>query len=281
MKKVVEEGIDPQKDAFQQHLALKLSKSGVSYTLFNLESNTYFKVVSYTDKLVTTTDKLKFYKEVFKLDGTLQQQYKTISIALGTEKSSLVPASLYKQEKAEELLDFNHIHEIEGNCKADFLKNLNAYNVYELLPELESIIKKQFPGAVVLNNNTVAVESSLIQEKNSTNCAAYLFIEEDDFYLIVINKGKLVFNNLFNYHSEEDIAYYTLFCCNELKLKLKDLRVEINGMHDGVDGITSILKKYVGNVSLVDLSSELNFVNDISKSTKNQFAELFLQYKCV
>jgi len=69
----------------------------------------------------------------------------------------------------------------------------------------------------------------VIAANNPSGYHIYLQVFEDHFDMAYFRQGKLYFYNTFEYTHEEELAYYTVFACQQLKLDISLITVILSG----------------------------------------------------
>lgn len=218
---------------------------------------------------VALQDRLNFHHRKVDLDLSAQsteelnQQLHTIrewgsaysvSCSITEPGNTLVPEAIYHEEN---LAHYHHFHldaPRNANIASDKLIMLPAYNVYAL-PDGCELVTRVFPTCHILHESTVELELALRLARQANQNGAWLFFGNGFFRLILIQDGQLQLANTFRFASEMDVAYYVLYVFDQMHIDPKQFRTFATGNIDPAGAILTLLREYIGAVSLLSNST--------------------------
>ena len=214
---------------------------------------------------------MSFYK--------LKLNYSTSSISYKNFPSTIIPNKLFDTEKKHKYLEFV----VEGieSVKTDILHQSDSSIIYSINHDLENIIHQILPNIKEKNSTNIAICQLLKQYSHLKKKTCYLFINTNKIEIIVIENGKLIFQNSFKVSNSSDILYFTLFCLDQLNIDPNKNEVFLFGEIEKGDENYSLLYEYIRNIKFGEISSTLSFNEELNNVSNHKYFTLFSQLFCV
>ena len=107
------------------------------------------------------------------------------------------------------------------------MAELSIVNIYEMPLWIKSLFVVRFPRIKIIHRSTVILRGVFDQAifKPKIN----LFVEKEQFYLLITDKSKLTFFNRFDYKSIADLVYYFLFVLEQKELDVNQFELLLFG----------------------------------------------------
>ena len=109
----------------------------------------------------------------------------------------------------------------------------------------------------------------------------FVHVQSSQFEIIVLEGGKLLFYNAFEYQTTEDFIYYTLFVCEQLKLNPEEIPMILLGEVERKSALYDIVNKYIRNVTFGKRPVEIEYSYKLQELQDHFYYNLFSQYLCV
>ncbi|MDD7885681.1 DUF3822 family protein [Flavivirga sp. 57AJ16] len=231
-------------------LSIQINLSGLSFCILEKELSTISALKHFDfNKKLNPLDILDSLKKIFNTEAILQESFSKICVIHDNELSTLVPRPLFEEASLADYLKFN-----SKILKSDFITYddivLNdSVNVYVPYININNFIYEKFGAFTFKHVSTILIEEILHIEKNTNTTKVYLNVNKNHFEIIVIEKGKLLLYNTFEYVTKEDFIYYVLFTVEQLKLNPETLNLVLIGTIHKEDDLYQIAYKYIRNVS--------------------------------
>ena len=231
-------------------LSIQISLSGLSFCILQNDTKTIttLKHINFEKKLnpFEVLDKLI---HLFNTESVLQVAFSNVNVIHTNELSTLVPKPLFKENCLADYLKFN-----SKILKSDFLAfdsiELNdSVNVYVPYININNFIYEKFGSFTYKHFSTILIEQILFIEKNADDTKVYVHVNSNHFEIIVVEKGKLIIYNTFEYTTKEDFIYYILFTAEQLQLNPETLSLILIGNVNKNDDLYNITYKYIRHVS--------------------------------
>ena len=255
------------------HLSVEISPKNICYSFLNIENLEFifFKSISVSEiselvNQISSEDKLKL-------------NYSTSSISYKDFPSTIIPNKFFNTEKKHKYLEFV-AEEIES-IKTDILHQSDSSIIYSINHELVNIIQQILPNIKEKNSTNIAICQLLKQYSHLEKKTCYLFINTNKIEIIVIEKGKLIFQNSFKVSNSSDILYFTLFCLDQLNIDPNKNEVFLFGDIQKGDENYSLLYEYIRNIKFGEISSTLSFNEELNNVSNHRYFTLFSQLLCV
>jgi hypothetical protein len=187
---------------------------------------------------------------------------------------------LYDENKAKEVLEFNHNIKLEDLIYTDHLNSLDAKNIFAVPHSIHAIIKKRFSNATVHHFSSALIESITFQYKNMQAPILTVHVRSKNMEIIVTQNKKLLFYNSFPYVTSEDYIYYLLFVYEKLNLNPETVNLVLKGSIDRNSELYKVTNKYIRNVSFGTRPDTFNFSYRFDNLAHHKYAALLNQHLC-
>lgn len=238
-----------QQKISNRKLSIQISLSGLSFCIIDEKTNSVIVLKDFKfDKKLNPLEVLDYLKQLFATQDTLNQTFGSVNVIHTNELSTLVAKDLFNEDCLADYLKFN-----AKILKSDFIAydTINAHNmvnVYVPYVNINNFIYDTFGAFTYKHFSTVLIESILSIEKNASELKVYVHIGIDHFEVIVIDQGKLLLYNTFDYKTKEDFIYYILFTYEQLKLNPETHRLVLLGNVPKDSELYDIAYKYIRHV---------------------------------
>lgn len=263
-----------------KHLSIQLSLDGFSFCIINknemqIERLEHFR---FDDNSPTPDKLLQNVEAVFKKERALQKRYGSTNITHVNQLSTLVPNSLFDEERIRDYLKFSSKTYTNDYVVHDEIENHDMVNVYIPFVNVNNFFLERFGSFEYKHFSTVLVNSLLNTFKFSEHPHMFAHIGEGQFEIIVIANNRLLFYNSFNYQRKEDFIYYILFTAEQLQLNPEKFELIFAGIIDTESELYKIAYRYVRKVSLIENRSAYKFPPNSKENTKRRHFTLLNQY---
>jgi len=261
------------------HLSIQLGFDEFSFCVLDISRNKYLALTHYNFQRIRNENQLNTaVSTIFKETDLLNKSYKTVSVSVINNKSTLVPNPLFAHEKLSDYLKFNSEFEIGFNITTDTLKTLDTRNVYAVSQGLEKTIKKYFSSAKIIHHSSSLLEGLLTNYKNISERNFFVNVRTTSFDAVLMEGKKLIFYNSFNYQTNEDFVYYLLFVCEQLKLNPENQKLILLGNIEKNSNLYALLYKYIRQIQFIEQNSSFEYSYHFNEIPRHKFYHLLNQY---
>lgn len=235
-------------------LSVQVTLTGLSFLVSSLDGEVLFFSEKNFDTPLTPEELLLELTDAISEEEMLQGKFENVNLIYTTLNYTLVPGTLFDEDKASEYLKFNT--KILGNdyISYDEIENQNTVIVYVPFVNINNYIFEKYGTFNYYHGCTLLVKDLVNIEKHSQSTKVYLHVLEDQFECIIFTNGKLQLCNSYTYKTAEDFIYYVLFCFEQLKLNPNEVETVLCGSITSESDLYDILYTYVRNVSFMDRS---------------------------
>ena len=203
----------------------------------------------------TKTDKVSHFKvthfnlwetEIIKeleVNLRLKRNFDEVKVAFISSFFSLVPKD-YAAENPEVLLNFSEA-EFEDNQLIHSVSEAEFSFVYGTSSVLIKKLKEQYGKVQFFHSGEVFLKSI----ENGLPTTVHLNLNQHQLEIAVTSESKVLFYNLFETPTGEDILFFTLFVMEQLELDTNKVVVKTYGELMPETKVFQILRKYVRHVS--------------------------------
>ena len=168
------------------YLCLQLGKYHFSFTVFNPETKKFIVFDSFAFNDVKQDDQLAdIFDYVYESKQWLKGYFQKVSFLFDHQLSTLVPPSLFIEEKALTYLQYNHPINEADQIGYNMLRNANAVAVFSIPGILYSKLKNTWPNLKFYHCSSVIIESLSINFKNKMdNNSLFLNVRDEGYDLV-------------------------------------------------------------------------------------------------
>ena len=263
---IIDESFDLKKSN-TYHLSILLNSHRSTIAVLDTDTNKY---------LVLQENQIM--PPEFKIPDSLANHFRSVTCAIAHPKFTLAPSALFDEENKKPLLEFNHSITDEEKIHSDTLMNVDAKNIFSISKDIESKIRDRFINVHFIHNATAFIEGVLIQNKNAKGQKMFADLHSSYFEIVLLENGKLIFSNAFQYKAAEDIAYYILFVYEQMHLDPEEVELVVSGEIEKTAKEHSLLYNYIRHVKFASLPDGFKFSYKFDEVPKHKYFSLFTQY---
>jgi hypothetical protein len=260
------------------NLSLFVENQLFMFAVFNEDFTSVYevghvKINSHKNELLT--DKVNFLLNNHRL---LQRDFKSIYVAALNHTFSLIPEAFVMAENSKDVLSFSVGESEARNTYQNKFDQVNFCYTFQddFVPFMERTLRKantRHAGAVTID--------LLFGNHSLKNCDLFLNFNLGVFELAAKSNNKLLYYNVFNYDTNEDVLYYLLFMMEQYHLNPLTCKVVVAGQMDAESELFKSIKKYIKHVNFA--VSDKSFSSSFSdlKIPQHYFFTLLNQHLCV
>jgi len=237
-----------------KRLSVQVTLSGLSFLIASQEGDVLFFTEERYGNNLTPEELLIQLRQCIKNQEALQSQFESVTVVYTTSNYSLVPTSLFDENKASEYLKFNTKILSNDYISYDEIHGLQAVVVYVPFVNINNFLFEQYGSFAYYHSSTLLTQKFVGLEKHTQGAKVYLHVLKDQVDCVVVNHGKLILCNSYGYKTAEDFLYYTLFAFEQLRLNPDSIPVILCGDIHSKSDLYEILYAYVRNVSFLENS---------------------------
>lgn len=255
-------------------LSIRLEPDGFFYAVFDTEIQKYIGMES---SLQSGTAEL--YDFISKHEILRKKFCKTVCI-VPSNQYTLVPNALYAPKKKEEYLSFIFNVHPGSQISTSDVTSEDAKLIYATSMAYNQIAQDFFPSAVILSRAAALINYVLPRFRNRPSSLMFINLYRDEFDLLVLENGKMIFCNNYTYKAPEDLVYYTLFVMDQLSINPEKAEVNMSGNISIKSDLLKLLRKYIRFVSILkyDGGSQLSYA--FSEVEPHRFIDLLNPALC-
>lgn len=271
-----------KENSLNYHLSFEFGFEGINAAVLDVESNKYIAVEIHEFAELFTWKALNSKLQA-SITGSeiLNNRFKSVGAALVSDVHTLIPKAVFEEGREQDYLGFTHNLTEPLITRTDEMLVANAVNIYAMDAATKDLITGFFPNASLLHYSTALIEPALRATKGNDAHRAYLNVRNNQFDLMVVKDGHLLFSNTFTYQTPEDVVYYTLYASEQIGIDPKKAAFVFIGKHGEFDKYNQILGKYVSRFSAHPRTSQYHFASFFSNFEEHELTSLVNQHVCV
>lgn len=266
----------------QYHISIQVSLDGYCFSVLDTRRNKYILLKNYLFPEETDNEKLLSHiAGLQEKDEFLLKDYRSVSVILVSEKSTMVPLPLFIESNIEKYFAFNHGLSSDSEVRYNRLKQTDAVNIFPVATTLEKIILQRFPNARLYCQSTPFVEKILMDGKNKTQDARiYVNVHKSFIDIVVARHNKIELMNSFRYKTESDFTFFILYVFDQLKLNPDEVPVNFCGEIKKDSSHSELIKSFLGKVNFEKYSTQSLYSYTLANVPAHRFYNLLNLYHC-
>ncbi len=264
------------------HISFQIEPDGLTYAILDTRTNEYRLLESYDWEDIQNEYQLaNRIKHLIEQQEPLRYPYASASATIYSPYTTLIPSPLFKEENAIDYAAFNMRLLPGDQVSFDALEHTDCNNVYLDNDVVKDALLTYFPNITTKHPSTILIDSLIRDYKHDGEPQITVQVSPSHFEIVVINNGKLMFQNSFQHKTGEDYGYYLLYTCEQLKLDRDFISLQLVGEIEVRSPMYEITQKYIRKISFGLRPSEYKYQNLFADLPKHYFFNLFNQPKCV
>ncbi len=237
-------------------LIIEISPESISLCEYNSNYHTANFIFNYPLILKANENHVDAVISFFKNSGIHTQKFSYVYINIVNNLYTLCPAQFYDDEKKSLLLEFNcgplnHmdvlVDEVSSSVKL----------IYAVNTQLKSCLNQHFPKhqikhAITILNKLALFSPDLLQSNFIVQ------LRQSSLEIIHKNESNILFSNIYQVNSNEDVLYYILFAIEHFQLQPNQVLITLIGNFEATSEIIKYLKKYVSQIQLAVGNAAIN-----------------------
>jgi hypothetical protein len=244
-------------------LSIQVCLNGLSFCILDKQDNriTYFKKIDFKKQL-DPIKVLSKIEQIYEEEDLLNLPVEEVVLLFNNSLFSLVPAHLFDEENAASYLKFN-----TRILKTDFIAfdtiNEEIVNVYIPYANITNYFFDKYGEFEYRHSLSVLIESLLKLPKGTNSPKLYLHVQLNTYELVIIENGKLIFANSFEYDTKEDFLYHLLFTAEQLNLDPQELELVLLGEITKESQEYKMAWNYIRNISFMGPFHPFTFETEV------------------
>jgi Protein of unknown function (DUF3822) len=257
------------------HLLIEAGWEGISFVYYSIDPLKVEGLYIYHFEKNSTALQIADELSLFFKEENLPE-YLSCIISYNFKECTLLPSSLYNEALLPQMLNILYADNAEVNNYAEKINAQDAHMLYRVNHHIDSVIRKEFPGAQVHHSNFFQLPV-LSQHIDSMYCIIY----QNSMKVVLFKEGVLQIVQIFEYTTPSDVAYQLLNICNQHDLSSRQITITVSGFIDKKSNLFDELYRYFLNIDLDKPDNGVAIATHISQYPVHFFSHLILLVKCV
>jgi hypothetical protein len=264
-------------------LFVLIGQDSLQYCILDSEKNSFIALADYRLPSFPKTPEI-LYEQLGQLiseEEILRKKYPSVVVGIDTPWHTLVPSPLFDPVQVNKYLEFNFSLPQGLNFRSDRVEEIDAYNIYGILPVSVDLIHTYFKAAAIVHRSTALIKA-IYQYNRAIPNPLRVFIHVRDQYidLVAYDGNRPAFFNSFPCQSREDILYFTIYSIEQLKLRPDSVQLYISGMLDAGSDTYRLLEQYFLSVAFTGRLSTYHYSPFFDQLPAHRYQELFALALC-
>ncbi|MDI1353573.1 MAG: DUF3822 family protein [bacterium] len=206
-----------------------------------------------------------------------QKKFSKVLVTFLNHHFTLAPGAFSESSEVKKLLSFSTGNPLINRALQHTLNNIQF--LYTIDQDLLSLIEKTFPNAAIRHSGAINI-SLFMSQHSLINSDLYLTISNGLIELTAKRNQELLFYNVYNYSTNEDILYYVLFAMEQFTLDPLQCNMVISGEREVSDEVITHLKKYVKHLSFAVQHPSVKLSGELAGLPQHFYFTLLNQHVC-
>ncbi len=269
---------EKQASSEKQNLSLVIDNEVFTFAIFSQNYNELIELcdVRPDESMQTVSsgiDRIKFLINNYRLGG---RNFENVTVSVLNGDFTILPEAFAVKENSKEILEFSS----GTNAKNILTHKFNniSFN-YFIETELIQFLERTFKKASFRHAGMVAIDL-LFNNRSLKKCDLLLNFNAGVFEIAAKENNSLLYYNVFNYETKEDVMYFLLFMMEQFNLDPEKIKVLVAGQMEAESELYLGLKKYIRNIGFAVNDIKLTNAADDIKIPDHFYFTLLNQHLC-
>jgi hypothetical protein len=273
-------------DQFSVHrysLLVEISNTNAIFLMLDTETMQYITIEQIAFNVATGETEAMVIFEQFYLTSIYRKiKYKRVAIIWCNEFFTFVPKAVFDQETMPSYLSLTTAIDIStSHILSHFELAIDCHLVYGFGAYTKTVIDNLLPDVKHFHSAGTLINALLTNYKNEHNATMIAHIKNGYFELAIIENRKLKYFNRFSFLTSEDVVYYSLNVCENLKISPEEIEFKIAGEIEKKSTVYNLLYKYFRNISTIPKSELYKLSAPLQSIPSHFYYNLFNSIHCV
>jgi hypothetical protein len=266
----------------QYDLSIQVSPDGYCFSILDPRRTKYILLKNYLiAEEYNNQDFASYIGDLQEKDEFLSKDYHSVRIIYSTQRSTLVPSSLFSESHKEDYFAFVHTIMEDENILVNKLLAADSVNLFVIPQVIEKRLMDRFPNAGIFHQSSSFIENLLADaQSKSKDSRVYVHVARGFFDIAVTSQGKLELYNSFRYTTESDFAFFILYVFDQLKLDPEETVLRLSGEISRDSAHYDLIRTFVRNLSFEKYNSASLYSYVFTNIAAHRFHNLLNLYHC-
>lgn len=247
-----------QSHTISKKLSIQVCLDGLSFFTQNSVSKEVlsYKTITFEQK-VDPAALLGKITTIFNDYEELRESYSKVEVIYSNSLFTLVPKAVFDQEKLTDYLKFNTKILVTDFVAYDSIEMHDIVTVYIPYTNINNFFFDTFGAFDYYHGMSLFIKRILEKESQYEHPKVHIHLHKNSFDLVVAHQKKLILANTFDFYSNEDFMYYTLFTLEQLELNPDTVHVSLTGHIKEDDALFKLAYTYIRHLKIKELSTNI------------------------
>jgi hypothetical protein len=262
-------------------LSIQVNYRGLAYCIADegAKNFIYFRKLRFT-QVVLISDLIKEIGKILETDEILKLPYHHVRFMGYTQQSTLVPESYYSNASLSEYLKFNFSGDTDNVLFNNLISAAGLHNVFALPEELVTIITSHFKKVEFMNQTTPFIRHIANLPGSFGKPGVFIGLNPDFFDIACVADGGLKLYNTFQYTSENDLLYYTIYVFEKMGFDTLKTPLMVSGEFCSKQNYFEVLKQYLPETGFDVVNGVPILAPGLQQVNTSRFLNLFNLQMC-
>jgi hypothetical protein len=236
---------------------------------------------AFTGKLQLAGQLLDKLREIIEGKPVLKAPFREVHIIWGGLNYTLLPEALVKKENSAEYLRFANTIHAGDEAHPDNISCIRAVDIYSIPSILLEYYRQMWPSHRLHHYMACFADGHLARLKRSEGpVSVFLNISLQSFDLLIVEEGRLIYCNTFEYRTTAELIYYALYTFRQLKINMEKCRLRLSGEVEKDSEIAGNLRTYIPDTELISFGPAVRFSQEFQGSSLHKYYNLLTVLPC-
>ncbi len=258
-------------------VSILLSQNGLSFCIRDHLSNRLVHLEHYPE--VQCFQNFGEVQQLVREHLTDKSQYRSVYLVLDDPRITFVPLPYAGEEANARFFELNFPLDGGEKLMSFYHRQTELTSVFPLQNTMHDFFISFFKEVNVLHICDAAVWNALSYHTSSQGHFTVI-VQENRFYLIGVEKDKLLINTHFNYQTADDFLFFLLNTFKQFEFSQYDARIVLTGNVDAATPLVEKLKTFVAQVEFETWPSYVNYADELYTIGAHRFFHLLIASHC-
>lgn len=244
----------------QYTLSLRLDTEGFAFSVFNpLARDGEEQSVCEDWPLDSSLPLLPNLKRAFAGHAWLSRPFRRVNVLMATRRFTLMPLELFEDEQAAEVFYYNFSRQACEEVQYNILHTNNLVVLFGMDRSVCDYLRERHPKVSFYAQASPLLDGFAARSCRGNTRKMYVHVRQEGIEVFCYDQGRLLLGNAYACTHDSDRLYYLLYVWTTLGLDSERDELQLCGRVSGGDAWVAGLKQFVRQVSVMPLSTYIDF----------------------
>ncbi len=214
-------------------------------------------------------------QKILQEDPLLQHNFQQVRLGVNTPKQTFVPDTLYDTGSSRKVLSYHFDFSDNEFLHTARISPMDSKLLFAVPHSLQHIFREKWKQVSITHGITGLIDYIIREYAPEKESRVFVNVRQQEMTVILLEAGKIRFQNTYAYDSPEDFTYFILAVYQEFGLDPGEVKLSFMGELEKDAKIYQMVFQYVRNIDFMKRPSGFTYSYKLSFLPDHYFYSLF------